>query len=206
MQRNSSTRVTWRLILPRLWPPTQPHRIRIRIPITSMDTKRRGDGMKIIHIRDVRIIMNSRTEYKIQTPIGILTDINDAVELYPYLTEDKKVRQCPICQKYFVKYGREDNAKKYCSEECSRIGNINNTQENYYNKLFVNTNPFRTDRYTQQLKDSENRQSDKQNPLEFHQDDTYWGIGTGNLNTKPSKDPEREHQYIKKELKKLGLV
>ena len=69
--------------------------------------------MKIIHIHDVRIIMNSRTEYKIQTPLGILTDINDAVELYPYLTEDKKVRQCPICKQYFVKYGREDNAKQY---------------------------------------------------------------------------------------------
>ena len=205
MQRNSSTRQPRRPILLRLRITLQSHRIRIRIPITPMDNPR-GRRMKIIHIHEVRIIMNSRTEYKIQTPLGILTDINDAVELYPYLIEDKKVNQCPICKRYFIKYGREDNAKKYCSEECSRRGNINNTTENYYNRIFVNPYPFRTDYYTQQLKDTENRQADKQNPLEYHQDDTYWGLGTGNLKEHCAHDPDREKKYVRNELKKLGLV
>lgn len=162
--------------------------------------------MKIIHIQDIRILMKTRDKYKIRTPLGILNNINDAIELYPYLKEHHRISRCPVCGLYFIKYGKEDNARKYCSDECSRRGHINNTQENFYNKTFVNTNPFQTDRYAQQLKDSENRQSDKQNPLEFHQDDNYWGLGTGNLNTKPNNNPEIEHKYIRKELKRLGIV
>ena len=163
--------------------------------------------MKIIHVNNyLRIIQRNETEYKIKTPIGVFQDINDAIEVYPEITENNRIRQCPICQKYFIKYGKTQNNKKYCSKECSRRGKINNTQENYYNKTFVNPNPFQTDYYAQQIKDNENRQTDKQNPLEYHQDDTYWGIGTGNLNTKPSNDPEREHKYIRKELKRLGIV
>ena len=150
--------------------------------------------------------MKSRKEYSIKTPIGILKNINDAIELYPHIKTHERIGRCPVCGLYFIKYGKGDNARKYCSEECSRRGNITNTQKNYYGKLFVNTEPFRTDYYTQQLKDSENRQSDKQNPLEYHQDDNYWGLGTGNLKEHKANDFTRERKYIRNELRKLGLV
>lgn len=162
--------------------------------------------MKIIHIQDIRILMKTRDTYKIRTPLGILNNINDAVELYPYLKEHHRISRCPVCGLYFIKYGKEDNARKYCSNECSRRANSHNTQQNYYNRIFVNTHPFKTDYYTQQIRDNENRQTDKQNPLEYHQDDTYWGIGTGNLREHRAYDFTKEHKYIRNELRKLGLI
>jgi hypothetical protein len=159
---------------------------------------RRGAGMKIIHINDVRIIMNSRTEYKIQTPLGILTDINDAVELYPYLTEDKKVRQCPICKRYFVKYGREDNAKKYCSSECAETYNRINKRE--INRMWTRDKYLR-DKNTTIINDKANRSE----VWEYHQNDNFWGLGSSHLYEKPKTDPEHEENAIKKELKRLGL-
>ena len=154
--------------------------------------------MKILHIKDARIIMNSRTEYKIQTPLGILDNINDAVEVYPYLTEDKRVRQCPICQTYFIKYGKGDNAKKYCSKECAEQYNKINKRE--INRMWKRDKYIR-DRNTTLIKDT---QYSNQN-AEYHQNDTFWGIGSSHLHEHPKADEEHEKNAIQQEMKRLGL-
>ena len=154
--------------------------------------------MKIIQHNEVRIILNSSTEYKIQTPIGILTDINDAITLYPYLTEDKRIRQCPICKTYFIKYGREDNAKKYCTKECAETYNRINKRE--INRMWSRDKHLR-DRNTTVLKDMEYRKDN----WEYHQNDTFWGVGSSYLYEHPKKDEEQELKAIQNELKRLGV-
>ena len=149
--------------------------------------------------------MKDRNNYSIQSPIGVFKNINDAVEVYPYLTEHNRITQCQYCQRYFIKYGKEDNPRVYCNEECSRKAKSIQVNNYYYDKIFVKREPFRTDHYTQILKDTDNRRMDKVNPIEYIQDDNYWGLGTGNLTGTPANNFKREHKYIRNELKRLGI-
>lgn len=158
--------------------------------------------MKIIKQDNIRIIIKDRNEYTIKTPIGVFKDINDAINTYPNLAGNKRIRQCKNCGTYFLLYNKGDNPRKYCSDKCSKKGNIIRTTENYYNTVFVDPNPYKPDMYSQQIKDTHARQ--KGIP-EYHQDDTYWGLGTGNLTEQPANNFTHEYKYIQNELRRLKI-
>ena len=152
--------------------------------------------MKIIHIQECRIILKNRDEYKIQSPTGIFNDINDAIQVYPYLTEHNRITQCPICETYFIKYGKEDNARKYCSKECSETYNRINKRE--INRMWIRDKWIRESKQTL-LNDKDNRSRN----WEYHQNDNFWGLGESNLHEHPKEDFEHEHNLIKKEKQRL---
>ncbi len=156
--------------------------------------------MKSISHKGLLHLFYDKDEYKVKTPIGVFFDINDALEVYPTLRNISRVKECPYCRKIFVDLSSKNNCK-YCCEECSCQANINKTIENRNEKTFVNPDIIEVYLTPQYFEDEKNRVITN----EFHQDDNYWGLGTGNLNTKPREDPEREHQYIKNELKRLKL-
>lgn len=156
--------------------------------------------MKSISHKGLLHIFYNEDEYKVKTPIGVFFDINEALEVYPTLRNISRVKECEWCGKIFVDVSKY-NKRKYCSDECSCQANINKTLENRNGKTFVNPDIVEVYLSPQYFEDERNRVITN----EFHQDDNYWGLGTGNLNTKPREDPEREHQYIKNELKRLKL-
>lgn len=130
-----------------------------------------------------------------------VTDINKAVELYPSLKTDKRVKKCPLCEKYFHDDSKKNN-RKYCSTKCSKQAKKNNTIDKRYEKLFVQTifNPADDKLQNQRdyLLQSEN--------MDFRQDDEYWKLGTGNLTEHARTDNfDKEKEYILKELRRLKL-
>ena len=157
--------------------------------------------MKIIHIQECRIIYNE-DKYRIRTPIGIFKDINDAIEVYPYLEEAKRIKQCPICNKYFIDKATNNNMK-YCSEECLKKGHSEMTMANYYKRIFTGQGIFYPDQYLQRIRDHENRDFQKDKHKLFIQDDNYWGLGESNLSEHIANNFEYEHEYIKREKKRL---
>lgn len=159
--------------------------------------------MKIIHYGDIRIIMKNREEYKIKTPLGIFTDINDAITQYPILEEHKRIIKCGLCGKYFIKYGREDNSRKYCSRECYKKAHSIINQKNYYKRIFTGQGIFKADQYTQKLEDHTNRDFNKDKTKLFIQDDNYWGLGESHLAEHKANNFYKEHEYIRKEKKRL---
>ena len=154
--------------------------------------------MKIIHIQDIRIIMKTRTEYHIQTPLGVLKDMNDAIQLYPYLQDHNRITQCPICKKYFIKYGKEDNARKYCTPECAETYNRINKKE--ISRMWQRDKYLR-DKNITILQDEHNRSKN----WEYHQNDIFWGLGNSNIQGKAKKDFKYEYNIIQKELRRYKL-
>ena len=154
--------------------------------------------MKIIHIDNIRIIMRNRTDYKIRTPIGILDNINDAVKLYPNITGHQRVSRCPVCGLYFIKYGKEDNAKKYCSPECSE--RYRKIYKNEYNRMWMRDKYLR-DKNITLINDEHNRSLN----WEFHQNDNFWGLGNSNIQGHAKEDFQYEHNLIKQELRRYRL-
>ena len=156
--------------------------------------------MKSISHKGLLHLFYDKEEYKVKTPIGVFFDINDALEVYPTLRNVSRVKECPYCKKIFVDLSTNNN-RKYCSDECSCQADINGRVERRNKQTFVN--PDFVDVYLspQYFEDERNRVRTN----EFSQDDDYWGLGTGNLNTKPNEDVNREHQYIKNELKRLKV-
>ena len=152
--------------------------------------------MKIIHIRECRIIMKTRNEYSIKSPIGVFKNINDAIEAYPYLKEHKRISECPICNTYFIKYGKEDNARKYCSKECAET--YKRIREREANRMYARDKWLRESNHTR-LKDKDNRSLN----WEYHQNDTFWGLGESNLHEHPKDDFKHEENIIKKELRRI---
>ena len=148
--------------------------------------------MKIIRIKDIRIVMKDRTTYSIQSPIGVFKNINDAIEQYPYLTEDNKISQCPICGDYFIKYGKGDNNRVYCSKECFT------ENKNYQSKMRKRKKDVQKI-HKQRIQDYRNHSMN----WEFHQDDTIWGLGTGYLSKNRNEDFEKEKDIVSKELRRL---
>ena len=154
--------------------------------------------MKIIRIDDIRIIYKDLTEYTIKTPLGVFKTVDDAIECYPQLKTHKNIKQCNYCGKYFIKVGKKNNGRKYCSEECSET-------YNRLNKLEINR-MWRRDKYirdknTTILEDKQN----KSRNWEFNQNDTFWGIGSSHIMEHPKEDEDIEHKTIQKEMKRLGL-
>lgn len=155
--------------------------------------------MKIIRINEIRIIYKNFNEYTIKTTLGDFKDINEAIEYYPHLKEDNKnIKKCGYCGRYFIKAGRKDAARKYCSTECS--DKYYRIYQNEYNRM------WKRDKW---LRDSKKRiLTDRDhhwtNP-EYYQDDRFWGIGSSHITEHPKQDPDTEHLTIKKELKRLGL-
>ena len=156
--------------------------------------------MKTISHRGLLHLFYNEQGYRIKTPIGVFFDINEALEMYPNLMNINRVKECQLCGRIFVDLSTY-NKRKYCSDECSCQANINKTTENEKKDIFVNSDVIEVYLAPQYLEDERNRVITN----EFHQDDNYWGLGTGNLNTKPSNDMQREHQYIQNELKRLKL-
>lgn len=156
--------------------------------------------MKSISHKGLLHIFYNKEGYKVKTPLGVFFDINDALEVYPTLRNISRVKECEWCGKIFVDVSKY-NKRKYCSDECSCQANINKTTENEKKGIFVNSDIVEIYLSPQYFEDERNRVITN----EFQQDDNYWGLGTGNLNTKPSNDPQREHQYIQNELKRLKL-
>ena len=154
--------------------------------------------MKIIHIDNIRIIMRNRTDYKIRTPIGILDDINDAIELYPNITGHQRVSRCPVCGLYFIKYGKEDNARKYCTPECAEKYNKINKKE--IARMWQRDKYLR-DKNKTILNDELNRSKN----WEYHQNDTFWGLGNSNIQGHAKQDFDYELNLIRKELKRYRL-
>ena len=170
-----------------------------RILLPKLRTNTRGTReMKIIHIDNIRIIMQNRTDYKIRTPLGILNNINDAIELYPNISNHQRISRCPICGLYFIKYGKEDNARKYCSSECAERYNKINKKE--IARMWQRDKYLR-DKNKTILNDEQNRSIN----WEFHQNDTFWGLGNSNIQGHAKNDFDYEHNIIQKELKRYGL-
>ena len=140
--------------------------------------------------------MKNRNEYTIQSPIGVFKNINDAIQVYPTLIEDKKINQCPVCNKYFIRYGKEDNNRKYCSKECSE--EYLRIYKNIYNSAW-NRDKWLRESNKIILKDKDNRSMN----WEYHQNDIFWGLGESNLREHPKDDFEHEHNLIRKEKKRL---
>ena len=156
--------------------------------------------MKIIKIKDIQIIYKDFHEYTIKTPIGVFKDINDAVKCYPYLKDDgRNIKRCGYCGKYFIKAGRKDAARKYCSKKCSDAYNTINKRE--INRMWTRDKYLRDKTY--------NIVNDylyhKQNP-EYTENDTFWGLGSSHLGEHAQKDHEHEHNIIKKELRRYHLI
>ena len=157
--------------------------------------------MKIIHIQECRIIYNEE-KIRIKTPIGVFNNINDAIEVYPYIDEAKRIKQCPICNTYFIDKATNNNMK-YCSEECYNKGQNINKREYYYNRIFTGQGVFYPDQYLQRIRDHNNRDYQKDKSKLFIQDDNYWGLGESNLSGHIANNFEYEHEYIKREKKRL---
>lgn len=156
--------------------------------------------MKTISHKGLLHILYNKKEYKVKTPLGVFFDINDALEVYPTLRNISRVKECGLCGKIFVDLSTKNNCK-YCCDECAYQAKMDKTIEKRNEKTFVNPDIIEVYLTPQYLEDERNRLLTS----EFQQDDSYWGLGTGNLNTKPNEDVNREHQYIKNELKRLKL-
>ena len=140
--------------------------------------------------------MKDRTTYSIQSPIGVFKNINDAIEQYPYLTEDNKISQCPICGDYFIKYGKGDNNRKYCSEECSET----------YRRIYLNewSRMYQRDKWLRESKQTLlNDWMNRSLNWEFHQDDRFWGLGESHLYEHPRPDFKHEENAVKMELNRI---
>jgi hypothetical protein len=156
--------------------------------------------MKSISHKGLLHLFYDKEEYKIKTPIGVFFDINDALEVYPTLRNISRVKECGLCGKIFVDISTY-NKRKYCCDECSHQAHLDKKIEHNNKKMFVNPDIIEVYLSPQYFEDERNRVRTN----EFYQDDDYWGLGTGNLNTKPNEDPQREHKYILNELKRLKL-
>ena len=182
MQRTSSTRhMETRILLPTLR--------------TNTRTRNGGTRMKIIHHGNIRINLKTYKEYKIKTPIGVFTDINDAVQVYPELNEIKRIKQCPQCEKYFIDNSRQNN-RKYCTNKCSE--EYKKIYKNIYNSAWQRDKWLRTKNNTI-INDKEHRSEN----WEFRQDDNFWGLGESNLHEHRNPDEEYEHNIIRKELNRI---
>lgn len=157
--------------------------------------------MKIILMNEIEVIIKSMDDYLIKSPIGVFKDINDAIDNYPFLKEHKNIRKCELCGDYFIKYGKGQNKRKYCSDRCSKKAHSNNAIKSKYKKTFTNPEPFDPAQCSQYLKDSTNRMKD----WEFHQDDIYWGLGESTLSEHRTWSFEDESRYIQNELRRIGL-
>ena len=160
--------------------------------------------MKIISHKGLRIVYDN-DKYSIKTPIGVFKDINDAIEVYPILTEVDRVKECKYCGKYFLRTGVKDVRRVYCSDDCYKKSDSERRLADYYGKIFVKTEPFKPDHYLQKIRDHENRDFNKDKSKLFIQDDNYWGLGTGNLTGTPANSFDKEKKYIRNELKRLGI-
>jgi hypothetical protein len=152
-------------------------------------------------MNEIEIIIKSMDDYLIKSPMGIFKDINDAIDNYPFLEEHKQIKKCKLCGKWFIKYGKENNNRKYCSDKCSKKAHSNQSKDSIYNKTFTENSKYNPNQFPQYLKDSDNREK----YWEFNQDDTYWGLGSSGLSEHKTSNFLQEQRYIKRELKRLGL-
>ena len=150
--------------------------------------------MKIIKERDVQIFIKSADNYKVKTPTGIFEDVNDAIKVYPYLSEHKNIRKCPQCGKWFIKYGKGKNRQKYCSKKCSK--EYLRIYKNIYNSAW-NRDKWLRESNKWKFKDRTNN-----NP-EYNQNDIFWGLGESRVGSHMSDNEEKEANIIKKEIKRL---
>ncbi len=152
---------------------------------------------------NLRIIKKSQYKYIVQTPKGVFDDVNDAITDYPELKDYEKVRQCPVCGKWFYDMSKY-KPKKYCSKTCAKNKDRQKRRDDrFYKKYFVNPKIDKPSDFVQKTADYDVRYGDTIDPA-FSEDDRYWGLGESNLTAHPKKDNwEREHKYIKKELKRF---
>lgn len=153
-----------------------------------------GGRMKIIYLTEhIKLIYKNFHEYTIKSPLGVFKDINDAIEAYPIITENKHVIKCKYCGKYFLKLEKRDNRRVYCSEECKRYYKQDYNNQQYYQK--------------KKKRDEFKLYSMKENKYnkEFNQDDTYWGIGNTNISGRIGEDFDNEHKKIRNEMKRLKI-
>ena len=158
--------------------------------------------MKIIHIQECRIIYNE-DKYRIKTPIGVFNDLNDAIQVYPYITEAERVRKCKYCGRYFLRTGVKDVRRIYCTEECYKKSHSRINQEKYYQRIFTGQRIFNPDHYLQRIRDHDNRDFRKDIHRQFIQDDNYWGVGESNLSEHMANNFTKEHEYVRREKKRL---
>lgn len=150
--------------------------------------------MKIIKERDVTVVIKTADDYMVKTPIGVFDDINEAIKLFPYLSDHKNIRQCPQCKKWFIKYGKGKNRQKYCSKECSKA--YLKVYKNIYNSAW-NRDKWLRESNKWRISDNKNN-----NP-EYHQNDAFWGLGESRVGAHRSNDEQKEANIIKKELKRI---
>ena len=163
--------------------------------------------MKIIRLDKVRVIYNDDSQYTIKTPLGDFNDITEAIQYYPNLSDDKHIKECTMCGKYFIDFTRAVN-KKTCSKECQRKARNEYQLEYYYNKIFVKPKIDSAEYCTQKIKDYNNvnpMDLTRNNSGVFTEDDCYWGLGTGNLTEHPANNEDKEHKYIINEKRRLGI-
>ena len=154
--------------------------------------------MKIIKIDKIEIIYNDLDHYAIKTPLGTFRTVDDALKVFPELAEHKNIAKCSYCGKHFIKVGKANNNRKYCSDKCSEAYNKINKKELdrmwQRDKLLRNT-------YKTKMKDKYNFYEN----TEYNQDDTFWGVGSSHLHEHAKKDFKHEQYLVKKELKRLKL-
>ena len=137
-------------------------------------------------------------DYEVLTPLGSYNDINKAVEQYPYLNEHKNIRKCAFCGKYFVKVGRENATRKYCSDYCSKEAH-KDSKARWKRKQDKLQRIYAERTIDESIKNKE--YIDRGN--EFMQIDTPATMGESNLKEHRKKDFEYEMKLIKSEINRL---
>ena len=145
-------------------------------------------------IDNIHIIWKDIDSYVIETPLGNFDDINEAVKLFPNLTEDKHIVKCNWCGGYFVRFGNKYNKKKTCSKECARQSNIfKTTKYNYDN--------YKTKKRISKSNIHDFIQQHGSLPEGFNQDDNLYGLGESNLTENVAKNKKTGEYDWDKELK-----
>ena len=154
--------------------------------------------MKIIYLNDyIKVYYKELNEYTIKTPIGIFKTVDEALKTYPSIKEHKNIKQCK-CGKHFIRIGKENNRRKYCSDECS--DKYRKIYKNEWNRMYVRDKYLR-EKNTTLIQD----QSYQWDNPEYHQNDNFWGLGSSHLHEKRQEDETHEKNAIKAELKRLKI-
>ena len=123
--------------------------------------------------------------------------MHKAIVIFPNLINEKPVRKCEYCGKYFLHF-KKGNPPKTCSNECRkkyRYDYINNhKKQNKKHKKHNSKNIIR-----------ETITNKGYLPDGWNQDDTLYDLGESHLKEHTFNDSDKEMKAIQKEMKRLRL-
>lgn len=83
-----------------------------------------------------KLVYENKDVYIIKTAGGSFTDINEAVKKYPSIKDDKHIKKCEYCGRYFINVGSGSNNRKTCNKNCSLEFKRQRTRNNYHKKKY----------------------------------------------------------------------